>query len=156
MSTRQYIVICFSIIALSFMGCDSSTNNGNSNTEEQGHGHSHGHEHGPNGGELLEVGEHLAHIEFIHDEKVGKITLYILGKDAKTAEAIEGTPMLNLRYKETKKQLKTVAMNTAENKSSHFEVTDEILKEEVAGRIAITIKGVKYNIKIEHDHGHDH
>ena len=146
------LFVCFSIIALSFMGCDSSTNNGSSNTEEQGHGHSHGHEHGPHGGELLEVGKHVAHIEFIHDEKAGKITLYILGKDAKTAENIADLPLLNLKYKGTQKQLKTVAMNSTENESSHFEVTDEVLKEEVDGRIAITIKGVKYNINIQHHH----
>ncbi|WP_372364756.1 hypothetical protein [Candidatus Uabimicrobium sp. HlEnr_7] len=151
----KHLITCiFIVIALSFVGCDSPISKNSNTPEEKKHGHED--EHGPHGGELLEVGEHLAHIELIHNEEMGKITLYILGKDAKTAEVIEGTPMLNLKYKGTQKQLKTVAMNTAENKSSHFEATDKILKEEVTGRIAVTIKGIKYNINIEHHHDHDH
>lgn len=145
---KHFIIFFCIIIAVFFIGCDSSTTNKKPDKANK----EHAHEHGPHGGDLLEVGDHVAHIEFIHNEEMGKVTLYILGKDGKTPLAIEGTPMLNLKYKDAQKQLKTVAMNTTENKSSHFEVTDNVLKEEVDGRIAITINNTKYNIDIEHHH----
>ena len=44
----------------------------------------HGHE-GPHGGHILEVGDHVAHLEVMHDESAGKMTIYVLGPDAKSA-----------------------------------------------------------------------
>lgn len=146
---KHLLVAFFIVIALLVVGCDSKTTPNTSNTGKK---EEHAHEHGPHGGEVLEVGEEIAHIELVHDEKAGKMTLYILGKDGKTAEAIEEAPMLNVKHKDTQKQIKTTAVNATQNKSSQFEATDEILKEEVEGRIAVTIKGTKYNVDLEHHH----
>jgi len=116
--------------------------------------HKHDDHKAPHGGALLEVGEHLAHIELVRDEKSGKITLYILGKDAKTAVALTDAPKINLKGKAGKKQLETKSVGVT---GAEFEATDELLKaHELEGRIVVTIAGKKYNVDLKDDHGHDH
>src|SRR5437867_4454418 len=52
-------------------------------------GQAHSHEHGPHDGELIELGEEEYHAEVVFDEDSHKVTLYLLGDDAKSAVAIE-------------------------------------------------------------------
>ncbi len=102
------------------------------------------------GGTILEVGEEAAHIEFVHDDKAGKITLYIMGGDAKTPVALKEAPLLNLKTKAGNKQLTTTG------KDATWEAVDAALKEEPNGRIALTLPdGKKYNVTIE-EKAHDH
>ncbi len=101
------------------------------------------------GGTILEVGEEAAHIEFVHDEKAGKITLYIMGGDAKTALNLKEAPKLNLKTKAGNKQLETKGADAT------WTATDEALKDEPSGRIALTLPdGKKYNVAIEDKHDH--
>lgn len=101
------------------------------------------------GGTILEVGEEAAHIEFVHDEKAGKITLYIMGGDAKTPLNLKEAPKLNLKTKAGNKQL------DAKGADATWSVEDESLKEEPKGRIALTLPdGKKYNVAIEDKHDH--
>jgi hypothetical protein len=109
------------------------------------------------GGSLLEVGEEVAHIEVVHDDKAGKLTLYILGGDAKTAVAIKDAPKINLKTDKGAKQLETKAVDAKEGAASQYEVTDDALKTEpLKGRIALTIKDKKYNVDLKEDKDHHH
>jgi hypothetical protein len=134
---------------------------------EEDHDHEH-HHHDmkpAHGGEILEVGEHVAYIELVHDKKLGKITLYITDAHGKTL-AISDAPRLNLIYRvdkeDKKKQLITKAKAaTDDGSASEFEVQDDVLKsEEFEGLISIKINGKSYRVELNHhDHnheGHDH
>ncbi len=127
---------------------------------EEGHGHSEEPQHG---GALLEVGAHVAHLEFVHDPKEGSATVYISGADVKTPLAIADAPKINLQSDAGPKSLQTVAVDAKDGKASQFSVTDEALKSDpLKGVIVITIDGKAYrpDIKEGHDHagheGHDH
>jgi hypothetical protein len=104
----------------------------------------------PHGGILLEVGEEVAHVEVVHDAKAGKITLYILGGDAKTELAVKETPKVNLKSEKGGKQLETKAVGGKEGAASQFEATDEALKvESPKGRIVLVVADKKYNIDLK-------
>jgi hypothetical protein len=115
----------------------------------------------PHGGVLLEVGEDVAHLELVRDEKEGKATIYVLDAKAEKGVAIKDAPKINLTTKDGAKQVLTKAVEPdKEGMASHFEAQDDSLKaHELSGRISVTIDGKKYNIdlpKEEHDHDHDH
>lgn len=50
---------------------------------EEDHGHDHGHAHDPKfGGFLVELGDHFANLEIVHDVEAGSLTVYVLGAHA--------------------------------------------------------------------------
>lgn len=50
---------------------------------EQGHGDGHGHAHDPKfGGFLVELGDHYANLEVVHDAEAGSLAIYVLGAHA--------------------------------------------------------------------------
>ena len=50
---------------------------------EQGHGDGHGHAHDPKfGGFLVELGDHYANLEVVHDAETGSLAIYVLGAHA--------------------------------------------------------------------------
>lgn len=119
----------------------------------------------PHGGVLLEVGEEVAHLELVHDEKEGKATIYVLDAKAEKTVAIKDAPKVNLMTEDGAKQLVTKAVEAdKEGLASQFEVTDDALKADpLKGRISVTIGDKKYNVDIKepdehegHDHDHDH
>ena len=117
--------------------------------------HKHEEHKAPHGGPLLEVGEEEAHLELVHDEKAGKLTLYLLGKDAKTPVAIKDAPKVNLKTDKGPKQIETKAVEAKDGLASCFEATDDALKADpLNGRIALTLGEKKYNVELKHEHGH--
>lgn len=101
------------------------------------------------GGIILEVGEEAAHIELVHDAKAGKVTLYIMGADAKTPLALKEAPKLNLK---TEKGNAQIAMKGS---ASTFEATDDALKSDpLKGRISLTVADKQYNVDIKDEHKH--
>lgn len=141
------ILILFMIIL--WVGCNRSPDNPNKE-EKDDHGHHH-HDKGAHGGTILDSGSAL-HVELVHNEKEGKLSLYILKEDCTTPQNLDTAPIVNLKTKDGPKQL---TANIVENNHAHYEVSDNILKEELAGRIAIDFEGKRYNIDIAH-HEHDH
>lgn len=127
--------------------------------------HDHGNDHikPSHGGEILEVGDHVAHIEFVHDEKHGKVVLHVLDKEGKSL-GIGDAPRLNLTYedgkKEKKMQIVAKAINLKDGKSHEFEAEDKLFNsEDFEGKISIKIKGKTYRVELHHhdEHeGHDH
>ena len=112
------------------------------------------HEHGkkgPNGGGLVEVGDpDDHHLEIVHDEKAGKLSIYCLLADQKTPYTPKEALKLNLKTKDGNKQF------TLTGKDSAWEVTDDALKAEPEGRIVVVLPdGKKYNVTLADD-GHEH
>ncbi|MFM9966371.1 MAG: hypothetical protein ACKV2Q_34780 [Planctomycetaceae bacterium] len=136
---------------------------------EHGHAHSHDHgeAHGPHHGDLIELGDEEFHAEAVFDEDANKITLYLLGPDAKTAVAIKAKELsLEMPGKEAPVAhgLSAAPLDgEAEGKSSRFEITSPELFEafhhdpKIAGKFKVTLGGKEFTaaIKHEHDHGHD-
>lgn len=111
--------------------------------------HGHGHK-GPHGGHLLEVGDHVAHLEVMHDESAGKMTIYVLGPDAKSAFTGAKAPQVKLTTDSGPKVLSTTAVS---GEAGAFAVTDPALKAHgPEGRISIEIGGKTYNPALEHHH----
>lgn len=109
----------------------------------------HGHE-GPHGGHLVEVGDHVAHLEVMHDEAAGKMTIYVLGPDAKSALTGANAPQVKLTTDAGPKVLSTTAIS---GEPGAFAVTDQALKVHgPEGRISIAIGGKNYNPALEHHH----
>lgn len=109
----------------------------------------------PHGGALLEVGEEVAHVELVHDEKAGKVTLYILDKHAKKEVSIKDAPKLNIKSKDGNKQIETKGVDAKDGAASKYEATDETLKADpLKGRVAVVIEGKNYNVDIKEAHEH--
>lgn len=112
------------------------------------------HAHGPHGGHVLELGSaHAAHLEVVHDDRAGTLTIYVLGADSKTALAASKPPELKLNTSSGPKVLATKPKDTS---NTVFTVTDDALKgKEPEGRISIEVDGKTYNPDLEHNHGNE-
>ena len=124
------------------------------------HDHDHDHDHikAKYGGEILEVGEHLAFIEVVHNEAAGKLTLHISDKEGKTL-TLNDSPRLNLTdlMSKKRKQLITQSIQIVKDKSTAYESNDKIFKsEEFELVISLKINQKYYRVKVEHDHDHKH
>ena len=122
------------------------------------HGHAHGHEHGPHGGELIELGEEEYHAEVVFDDDSDKVTLYVLGGDAKSAVAIEAKE-LTLKLSTKSYTLAAVAQDAdGEGKSSRFEITSEELvdafeeQEGLVGKFTVKIGSKSFTGEVKHSH----
>ena len=143
--------------------------------DDHGHDHSHGHDHGhlgPHEGHLVEVGNDNYHLEWAHDDATGKITVYVLGGDAKELAPIEAAEIVIERTIKSDegddvKEYKLAAVNpTADDppKAAQFEITDKALLTAlqavghgVEANIYAPLDGKVHTGVIEHDdHGHGH
>ncbi len=118
--------------------------NGTNNTNTNG-APAHPDE-GPHGGPLLEVGDHVAHIEVLHDEAAGKMTLYVLGQDGKTAVAVEEPPVLKLMGAND-----ALTTDAVDGEIGAFSLSNEALNAHgPEGRITIKLNGKTYNPALVH------
>ncbi len=128
------------------------------------HTHDHGHGHGPHEGDLIELGEEEFHAEVVVDEEKYKLTLYLLGADAKTAVAIEAKELtLEMPGKDAPvKYALTAGPVDADGKVSQFEITSEALIDafhedsKAVGKFKVSIGGKEFTGEIKHSHDHDH
>lgn len=136
-----------------------------SHDAEHGHAHNHDHEHGPHDGELIELGEEEFHAEVVFDEEKHKLTLYLLGADAKTAVAVDAKELsLELPGKDAPvTHAMAAGPADADGKASQFEITSEELIEafhndpKTVGKFKVTINGKEFAGEIKHSHDdHDH
>ncbi len=127
----------------------------------------HAHPHnGPHGGILIELGEEEYHAELAHDDATKTVTIYVLGKDAKTAVPIAETELtLNLVIAGEPLQSKFAAApqdGDPAGQASRFTLVDEKVLEAhdaktTTGRLNITIAGKPYVGKLDNaEHGHEH
>lgn len=118
---------------------------------QDAHDHDHAHpEHGPNGGELVELGDHVAHLEVLHDANAQKVTIYVLDQDLKPSMA-ENIPALMLQSPDGPKKL---TANPTDEKH-HWTFEDPLLgKEPESGRFRLKVGGVEYSPDFPEAHHH--
>lgn len=128
--------------------------------------HEHG-EKGPHGGGIIELGEEEYHAEIVIDHDTHAITLYVLGKNAKTAEQVAATEVTVTPEGKDALTLKaTPQTGDAEGKTSKFELVDDKIVHDlldagfVHGDLRITIGDKPYVGHIDYhldgsDHDHD-
>lgn len=127
--------------------------------------HAHA-DHGPNGGELIELGNEEYHAELLHDDK--SVTIQILGSDAKKSVPIDATEVtINLTHDGKPEQFKLTAepaQGDPQGQSSKFvskdaELAKHIADEKAQVKLVVTIASKTYRGDIVHDHdhaGHEH
>lgn len=132
-------------------------------------GESH-HDHpseGPHHGQLIEFAGEKHHGELTHDDKTHTVTIYLLGGDAKSpAYSADPEITLNLVVDGKPQQAKLAAApqeGESAEKCSRYTLVDEQVLEALENpkttiRLRATIDGQSYDeeVKLEHDHGHDH
>lgn len=130
------------------------------------HDHDHGAK-GPHGGGIVELGEEEYHAEIVVDHDSHAVVVYVLGKDAKTAEPIAATEVKVTPEGKDALTLKAAPQkDDPEGKASKFELVDDDVVHQlmdagfVHGDLAITIgdkpyKGhIDYHLdgSVHHDH----
>jgi hypothetical protein len=130
--------------------------------------HDHG-EKGPHGGGIVELGEEEYHGEIVVDHDSHAVIVYILGKDAKTAQPVSATEVSLTQEGKTALTLKAAPQTgEANGKSSKFQLEDGDVVHElmeagfIHGKLQITIADKPYTGEIDyhldgssHD-DHDH
>lgn len=128
------------------------------------------HEHpqeGPHHGHLIELGDEEYHVELLHDDESGKVSIYVLDASAKEEVKISAADVtLNIVVAGTPRQFKLNAVGASDGGPSQFEIVDKDLLEALEGtertnaRLSLSIDGKPYTGKIEHhahgEHDHDH
>ncbi len=79
-------LLLLTILAL-LVACGGDDHNHEHHDHDHDHSHDHDHGHGhahhaSHGGVLIEVGEHEANLEVVHDAEAGVITIYVSGAHA--------------------------------------------------------------------------
>lgn len=167
----HYLGLAFLAVGyLTLTGCDPEVKTdapAGGTTAGGGDEHDHEHDHalGPNGGDIIELGDEAYHAELVHKKKSSLVAVYLLDGEMKNAVPIEAQGItLNLTVEGNPAQYKLAAApleGEADGQSSRFELDDAILadllssSDEVTGRLNVTIAGTDYVGEIDH-HGHDH
>jgi hypothetical protein len=98
----------------------------------------HSHAHGPHGGGLVCIGDHIAHMEALHDPNMGTVTVYVLDADNKMI-APDKAPILSLMTDEGSMQLE------AESFGGAWLFEDDILLDPLEkGRVRIVLGDKTY------------
>jgi len=167
---RSFELAMTAAFALVLAGCSDS---GSEFTEvshdesEIGHedhsGHGHG-VHGPNGGEIVEVGNEEFHAEVVVDEDKHRIDVFILGSDAKTAKPIAASEIsISFKHGDEVEAFKLAASaleGEAEGQASKFSITDEELFEELhehseGATLSFTDGDQALTGTVKHSHAHE-
>ena len=133
--------------------------------------HDHGHgAKGPHGGGIVELGDEEYHAEVLVDHDSESVIVYVLGKDAKTAEAVAAADLsVALEGKEPLTLKAASQSGDAEGKASKFVLVDHDLVHTLMdagflhGDLRITIADKPYIGHIDYhldgsshdEHGHD-
>jgi hypothetical protein len=173
---RINLVACLAIgVASGIVGCNNSSDYKTPAELKKAPpvaSHNHDHDHGakgPHGGGIIELGEEEYHAELVVDHDSHAVVLYVLGKDAKTAEAVTATEITITPEGKTALTLKAAPQaGDAEGKTSKFElINDEVVHELmdagfVHGDLRITIADkpyvghIDYHLDESDHHDHDH
>ncbi|MFT4557145.1 MAG: hypothetical protein ACI93T_000854 [Porticoccaceae bacterium] len=170
---RSFELALTAAFALVLTGCTDSSSEFTEvshDESEVGHddhsGHGHG-AHGPNGGEIVEVGNEEFHAEVVVDEDTHRIDVFVLGSDAKTAKPIDATEIsVSFKHGDEVEDFKLAAAaldGEAEGQSSKFTLTSEELFEELhehseGATLSFTAGGESLSgtVTHSHDHGDEH
>lgn len=131
-----------------------------------GHDHDHGHAHhavhpseGPHQGRLVELGHDEYHAEWLIDEAVQSLTVYVLDGQALNAIGADASATkINLVHDGSAKQYRLSAqpqMFDAPGKASRFVSSDAEICHEVEhahAQLVVSIRGKQYRGTIEAEH----
>jgi hypothetical protein len=146
MRTRDLLPIVFAALALAACGKDDPTpkpaaGTGTGSTTgaipmpDGGEAPAEEHDHGPrHGGTVVELGEHEAHLEFLHDAAAGTLTAYVY--DAEMAPVATEAPMINLSKGV---QIPMSPLSGAAPTTDAWKATHDALKEALDGRLRVKI-----------------
>lgn len=164
---RAHILTALAMLLVTIsVGCSGPAAPPAKGKEHDDHGHAHPSK-GPNGGDLIELGDEEYHAEIVINEKTDEVSIYILDKTAKVATPIESAELvINLKHDGKPEQHKLAAAPLAgeQGKSSRFVSKDPELHHDLEGkgadpRLQVTIAGKAFSGKVSHEHegeGHDH
>lgn len=136
--------------------------------KEDGHADEHHHDsHGPHGGELVELGKGKFHLEMIHDDAAGTVSVFVLDTSAKEVFPIAGEEVqLNLVVDGKPRQFVLAAAaqpSDPPGKSSCFrsadkELCDGLDAKGTTARFVVMIDDKPYSgvLSGAHDHQHVH
>jgi len=155
--------LMFGIALLATTGCYKSGDQGSAKKPAETHEHDHPTV-GPHDGPLIELGIEEYHAELVHDDAAHKVTIYLLGPDAKkSVTSNEATIPLNFVVdgKRVQYELKAAPQEGDVAGSSRFELVDEALCKAIDdpksdGKLNVVLGGKPYSGEVKHDHGHDH
>ena len=115
---------------------------------------------GPHGGMWLDVGSHSILLEFAHNQKLGRGTVWVLDKDGATPFGLKDAPLFNLDAIEGPIQLTGKAIGLKDGLANQFEFEAPELKTAppgLASRFVLRIDGKQYNAPMTNrEHGHSH
>ena len=124
--------------------------------QENSHDHDDGNEQGPHGGTLLAVGDHVAHLELVHDVEHGSYLFYVYGEDLETSASPDEPPAINLKTDEGPKQIAAQARHDAGGSVSFYEARDPAFRHEGSeGQIAVMLDGKRYFLPLPNHHHHE-
>ncbi len=119
---------------------------------------------GPHHGDLIELGNEEFHVEMVHDDAAGAVTIYILDSAAKVAVPIDATELvINLKHDGKPEQFKLMPsadIGDPAGKSSRFTLKDADLAAHIedaaaAPKMSVNINGKPYSGEIKHQHDHE-
>ena len=154
------------------VGCPSSSSDFKKTSELKKAPPVHEHEHGakgPHGGSVVELGAEEFHAEVLVDHDSHAVRVHMLGKDAKTAEAVGATDLTITPGGKPALTLKATPLKTdGDGKASVFELIDDDVVHAlldakfIHGQLRITIVGKPYSGEVDyhldgapHDHKDD-
>jgi hypothetical protein len=155
--SRIASLLLLALAALGFAGCGPA----NKPAPPAANGHEgHHHEEGDHGGHIAEAGD-KHHVEWVHDDKAHKLTIYVLDESMKKEVAVPADKMLVVVAIEGRpsKQLALPPTNEKDGKASRFEIEDEeLLTAMEIGKpsLRFELDGAPIEVKLEHDHDHKH
>ncbi len=163
--TRKTCLVCFCLCVL---GCSpgstvkTAPDNSASDYEDahQHHGHAHSHaENGPHDGHLVEVGDEQYHIEWLHDDESGLVTVYVLDSEMEKEVPIEA-PSLTIERTigDETKRYELMPVDAESGSTARFETTDKALIEAlklagqgVEAKLFIDIGGQSFVADFKHE-----
>jgi len=160
------VVVCLAAMACTPPGPPPSAGGG-SDEHAHDHGHAHGHAHddaGPSGGHVVELGDEQYHIEWLHDDNAGLVTMFVLDADAAhefpiTADAIR----VEIATDQGSQEFLLEPVDRAEGLAAKFETNSPPLIEAlkaagngVEATVSVQIGDETFSQKLEHAHGDAH
>lgn len=116
---------------------------------------------GPHKGNLIELGDEEYHAEIVHDDGIGRVTIYLLGSDAKSVVVTDVKELtISAKVMGAAVQMKLKAApqkGDAVGASSRFVSTSEVLMELLDNPamqpiLRVSIAGKTFQGKIDHEH----
>ena len=111
----------------------------------------HSHAAGPHGGPMGVVGDHIAHLEAVHDEEGGDVRVWVMDMDNEVLE-VEGKFLLNLLTDEGTTQVEGESIG-----DGWLFADAHLIGHPETARFRFSMGGKSYSVDLPHgEHAHEH